>query len=162
MIINYRTYHQRAFENPESVTNRARVFLIGFHIPESAHLRLSKEQSSDIIWLGLAQRQSGVVYGPARCCYQLSSEKCIQQKRNKLLCVGSNPTSRPYHITTTSIRQYLPELAMSDLTTSDLEITSISTGTPVADHLSVNTAGEVLSGEETLVCERPMNSGGSF
>lgn len=62
----------------------------------------------------------------------------------------------------TSIKQFLPVLALSTLTTSDLEITSIRIVTPVAIRPIVNTAGEVLSGEETLLCERSKNLGGSF
>lgn len=122
-----------------------------------AHLGLVKEQSREII------RDGRLVAEQSR--KRVLSRLLLKADNNFLAISEDRPVvvlPSFFKFPKTSIKQFLTVLAMSTLTTSDLEITSIRIVTPVADHLSVNTAGEVLSGEETLVCERPMNFGGSF
>lgn len=99
---------------------------------EVAHLATIKEQSKEIKLIEVSQ--GGYTQPDMRGVCWLAV-----QRTPKLFNFLSN----------TSIKQFLTVLAMSTLTTSDLEIKAIRIVTPVAIRPVVNTAGVVLRGEET-------------
>ena len=142
--INTVTYRKDILQNPvlgKLNSEPVRVFFIGFlNTPCVAHLATEKEQSRENFMKGLV--------------YQREQQDDSHERKVKL-CRFSEPacivfnTVAPFIFPNTSIKQYLPVPAMSNLTTGDLEIDSISIVTWVGDHQSLNTRGVVRIGEET-------------
>ena len=95
-------------------------FFDGFSFPSAvAHLTAVKEQSRNYM-VNIAQRHSGRLRPPARCCGLINREKCIRFDFINIKLRKFESFYSPI-FSKTSIWQFLKVLAMSNLTTGDLK-----------------------------------------
>ncbi len=121
-----KTYRQKNINtNPlrKSLLGQPRGFFVWFSNPTAgAHLQVVKEQSRITSIIGRVAIEA--------------VKRCVK-------------TYNTFFLSKTSKKQYLPVLAMSNLTTSDLEINSISIVTSVDVQQAFNTAHADVIGEES-------------